>query len=270
MSHSSSSHSLSPLASATDMPTVRLRSNSVSTEAAKASAAAAAAAERMHGVPQPQSHQSEQSQSVPPTPATRPPRSVFRTPPDNWSPPSKTNPPEQQSSALAMKRLIQMALEHSKDEGETLDLSRQRLDKITDDAVEMFQSKVGKDRKGVWRLALSYNQLRDGTISPHFSSLNRLRYLNLKSNLLTFVPPCVCVLPVGLTDIAAHRTAGSRDTGSLQESAHHIARVARTTSRTQGAVFIRQPHCDTSDISDRVRQAQGLQGGSEPDSVAAA
>lgn len=98
---------------------------------------------------------------------------------------------------MAMKRLIQKALEHSKDEGETLDLSRQRLDKITDDAVEMFHTKVGKENKGVWRLALSYNSLRDGMISPHFSSLNRLRYLNLKSNLLTYVPPCVRHFAVG-------------------------------------------------------------------------
>lgn len=258
MTTSSSSHSLSPLASATDMPTVRLRSNSVTTEATKASAAAVAA-ERMHGAPQP--HQNDPGQTVSTPPAPRPPRSVYRSPPDNtWSPPSNANVPEQQSSAMAMKRLIQMALEHSKDEGETLDLSRQRMDKITDDAVEMFHSKVGKDKKGVWRLALSYNQLRDGTISPHFSSLNRLRYLNLKSNLLTYVPPCVRVRGVCFADIVAGRTSCARDSRSVQESADHLARVSRPPDGSQSAIVIRQSHRDAPDIPHRVREAESLQG----------
>lgn len=46
---------------------------------------------------------------------------------------------------------IQKALEHSTDEGDTLDLSRQGVDKIGEEDVDMFRRGVGKDKKGVWR-----------------------------------------------------------------------------------------------------------------------
>lgn len=95
------------------------------------------------------------------------------------------------SSEKPTIRLIHRALEHSKDGGETLDLSRERIERIGDDEVEMFRTQVGKDRKGVWRLALSYNALRDGCFSPRFTTLTRLRYLNLKGNQLTIIPPLV-------------------------------------------------------------------------------
>lgn len=91
-------------------------------------------------------------------------------------------------SETSTVRLIHRALEHSKDGGETLDLSRERIDRIGDEEVEVFRTQVGKDNKGVWRLALSYNSLRDGCITPRFASLTRLRYLNLKGNQLTGIP----------------------------------------------------------------------------------
>lgn len=45
------------------------------------------------------------------------------------------------------------------------------------------------------RLALSYNALDDGAIVKSFSSLTRLRYLNLKGNLLTQFPEAVSIFP---------------------------------------------------------------------------
>ena len=44
------------------------------------------------------------------------------------------------------------------------------------------------------RLALSYNALDDGAIIKSFSTLTRLRYLNLKGNLLTQFPEAVSLL----------------------------------------------------------------------------
>lgn len=89
-------------------------------------------------------------------------------------------------------KLCQGALEHSKDQGDTLDVSRDRkVDHIDDEMVEFFRTKTGRDRRGVWRLALSYNSLTDGSIVSSFSKLSRLRYLNLKGNQLTVVPPPV-------------------------------------------------------------------------------
>lgn len=46
------------------------------------------------------------------------------------------------------------ALEKSSDEGDTLDLSRQRIDRLDVEEVEMLRTGVGKDQKGVWRLVL--------------------------------------------------------------------------------------------------------------------
>lgn len=49
-----------------------------------------------------------------------------------------------------MKRLGE-ALEKSEDQGDTLDLSRRRIEVIGEEAVIMFRKGVGKDHKGVWR-----------------------------------------------------------------------------------------------------------------------
>jgi len=51
---------------------------------------------------------------------------------------------------LALRRIYE-ALGKSNDEGDTLDLSRRGIERIGDDAVEMFRRGVGKDKKGVWR-----------------------------------------------------------------------------------------------------------------------
>ncbi len=51
----------------------------------------------------------------------------------------------------ATMKLIHDALDRSRDEGDTLDLSRQKVEGIGADAVEMFRKGVGKDHKGVWR-----------------------------------------------------------------------------------------------------------------------
>ncbi|KAK8869664.1 hypothetical protein IAR55_000232 [Kwoniella newhampshirensis] len=91
---------------------------------------------------------------------------------------------------------VREALGGSGDEGDTLDLSRQDIRRIGEEAVEMFKSGVGKGKKGVWRLALSYNSLKDGSIVDSFARLSRLRYLNLKGNYLT-------QFPQALTDLAA-------------------------------------------------------------------
>lgn len=100
-----------------------------------------------------------------------------------------------------IQSLLKKALEGSRDGGETLDLSRERLDHIGEEEVDFFRHKVGREeRRGVWRLALSYNNLRDNCIVQSFASLHRLRYLNLKGNQLSVVPPAVSGLYV-CTDI---------------------------------------------------------------------
>lgn len=99
--------------------------------------------------------------------------------------------PSVASGSDGLQSLLRRALENSRDYGETLDLSRERLERIGDDAVEFFRQRVGREKKGVWRLALSYNHLRDNSIAPSFASLQRLRYLNLKGNQLSAVPPAV-------------------------------------------------------------------------------
>jgi len=51
---------------------------------------------------------------------------------------------------LAIRRIYE-ALGKSNDQGDTLDLSRRGIERIGEDAVEMFRRGVGKERKGVWR-----------------------------------------------------------------------------------------------------------------------
>lgn len=52
-------------------------------------------------------------------------------------------------------RMIKQALEKSDDDGDTLDLSRRDIDRIGEEAVEMFKNGVGKGQKGVWRCVRS-------------------------------------------------------------------------------------------------------------------
>lgn len=149
----------------------------------------AVAVEQQHTIRPPHSpHSAEQAMQA--AIASTPPPRLYR---------SQQRSPTSRSPASTMQteptiKLIQKAIEHSRDGGETLDLSRGRIERITDEDVEIFRTKVGRDNKGVWRLALSYNALRDGCISPSFASLSRLRYLNLKGNHLTSVPAPVSLL----------------------------------------------------------------------------
>ncbi|ODO10734.1 hypothetical protein I350_01331 [Cryptococcus amylolentus CBS 6273] len=92
-------------------------------------------------------------------------------------------------------KLVEEALQRSEDEGDTLDLSRRAIDRIGDRAVDMFNCRVGKNQKGVWRLALSYNLLRDNSIVDSFGKLSRLRYLNLKGNHFTKFPVAITQIP---------------------------------------------------------------------------
>ncbi|BEI79575.1 hypothetical protein CcaverHIS002_0101040 [Cutaneotrichosporon cavernicola] len=124
------------------------------------------------------------------TPPPRPPRGPLRSPgaPRSPSMPSITTELSLSSKSKSVQ-LCRRALEHSKDNGDTLDISRDRkLDRIDGEMVDFFRTQTGREKRGVWRLALSYNALRDGSLVASFSKLNRLRYLNLKGNDLTAVP----------------------------------------------------------------------------------
>ncbi|KAJ9107530.1 hypothetical protein QFC21_000987 [Naganishia friedmannii] len=90
---------------------------------------------------------------------------------------------------------INQELRNSKDEGDTLDLSRKQIQRIDEEDVEMLRTKVGRRERGVLRLALSHNRLTESSLDPSFSMLNRLRYLNLKGNKLKLLPQCLLEMP---------------------------------------------------------------------------
>lgn len=90
-----------------------------------------------------------------------------------------------------IKKYILAESEHSKDGGDTLDLSRRGIRTVDADDVTLLRSGVGRDKAGVWRLALSYNRLTHRSFDPSFKSLIRLRYLNLKGNRLGSIPQVV-------------------------------------------------------------------------------
>ncbi|KAJ9123227.1 hypothetical protein QFC22_001422 [Naganishia vaughanmartiniae] len=92
---------------------------------------------------------------------------------------------------LSNTHSIHQELRNSKDEGDTLDLSRKQIQRIEEGDVQMLRTKVGRRERGVLRLALSHNRLTESSLDPSFSMLNRLRYLNLKGNKLKSLPQCV-------------------------------------------------------------------------------
>ncbi|WRT67282.1 uncharacterized protein IL334_004249 [Kwoniella shivajii] len=99
--------------------------------------------------------------------------------------------------------------QNSKDEGDTLDISRQNMNKISDKMVDLFIRGVGKNKRGVWRLALSYNGLTNDSIADSFSSLSRLRYLNLKGNYLTEFPkPITEIASLEILDLSKNKISG--------------------------------------------------------------
>jgi hypothetical protein len=113
-------------------------------------------------------------------------------------------------------KYILSELDQSKDEGNTLDISRRAIKTVDATDIAVLRSGVGKDKLGVWRsafrgirdrgqadltnliwkyrLALSYNRLTERSFDPSFNTLVRLRYLNLKGNRLVTIPQVVSVL----------------------------------------------------------------------------
>ncbi|CAK9784043.1 hypothetical protein CC85DRAFT_281931 [Cutaneotrichosporon oleaginosum] len=140
------------------------------------------------------------------TPPPRPPRGPLRSPGAPRSPSMPSISSELGSSSKSLQ-LCRRALEHSKDNGDTLDISRDRkLDRIDADMVDFLRTQTGRDKRGVWRLALSYNALRDNSLVASFSKLNRLRYLNLKGNELTAVPaPLLDLASLEILDLSKNQ-----------------------------------------------------------------
>ena len=84
-------------------------------------------------------------------------------------PPERTFSPSSSSHALAKL--------------DTVDLSHKRIAEVPVEVVDELKNEVEK-------LALGYNLLRD--LPPHFAGLgNRLKYLNIRVNLLTIFPAVV-------------------------------------------------------------------------------
>lgn len=90
---------------------------------------------------------------------------------------------------------IWQELAASKDSGDTLDLSRKSIEVVDAGDVRILRSGVGRQQKGVWRLALSYNRLHELSFHDSFTLLGRLRYLNLKGNDLRALPAALAAMP---------------------------------------------------------------------------
>ena len=176
--------------------------------------------------------------------------------------------PVSRSGAEGAIAKIQRALEKSPDGGETVDLSRRGFEGIGDEEIEYLKTAVTKG--GVWRpvplssllvdltfrLALSYNALRDRSLAPSFSQLSRLRYLNLKGNQFSYFPEPVSLIrhrimsrrvsgpPRPRSRLAgsqltpsAHRHALAGDLGSFQEPNHIFPRRTWALDQAQGAIL---------------------------------
>lgn len=125
---------------------------------------------------------------------------------------------------IAAREKVAQAIVSSPDRGQTIDLSHQNLTDIPDDAAaDLLQLRPSRSRNAdpnatddnspvsrylpfpllvppftfLSRIALSYNRL--STLPLAFSSLKRLRYLNLRSNMLSAVPAVVRLQPLSLS-----------------------------------------------------------------------
>ncbi|QRV85881.1 leucine-rich repeat-containing protein sog2 [Ceratobasidium sp. AG-Ba] len=92
--------------------------------------------------------------------------------------------------------VIASAVAASADAGKTLDFSLKHIGEVSEEAaIEL--SRIGRDDLDdegiVTRLALSNNYLRK--LPPNFSSLYRLRYLNLRANAFVVFPDVVTKMP---------------------------------------------------------------------------
>lgn len=85
--------------------------------------------------------------------------------------------------------IIADALSRSPDHGATIDLSKRNLSDVGDPGAEELAS----TGVVIQRIALSANHL--STLPSSFSSLSRLRYLNLKNNAFTIFPQVLTLLP---------------------------------------------------------------------------
>ncbi|KAK6903093.1 hypothetical protein I203_108355 [Kwoniella mangroviensis CBS 8507] len=125
---------------------------------------------------------------------------------------SPTPPPAGPPTEEYIINKIKEIAEGSKDEGDTLDISRQNMSKISDEVVDVFERGVGKGKRGVWRLALSYNNLTNDSISYRFAHLSRLRYLNLKGNYLTEFPrPITELAALEILDLSKNKITSFPD-----------------------------------------------------------
>lgn len=99
-------------------------------------------------------------------------------------PPERTFSPSSSSHALAKL--------------DTVDLSHKRIAEVPVEVVDELKNEVEK-------LALGYNLLRD--LPPHFAGLgNRLKYLNIRVNLLTIFPAVLCEMPsLEILDISRNK-----------------------------------------------------------------
>ncbi|PRQ76448.1 RAM signaling pathway protein-domain containing protein [Rhodotorula toruloides] len=81
---------------------------------------------------------------------------------------------------------------------DTVDLSHKRIAEVPLEVVEELKDEVEK-------LALGYNLLKD--LPPHFGELgNRLKYLNIRVNLLTTFPAVLCSMPsIEILDISRNK-----------------------------------------------------------------
>ncbi|WVW82929.1 hypothetical protein I302_104944 [Kwoniella bestiolae CBS 10118] len=125
---------------------------------------------------------------------------------------SPTPPPSGPPTEEYIINKIKEIAGNSKDEGDTLDISRQNMSRISEEVVDVFERGVGRGKKGVWRLALSYNNLTNESISYRFAQLSRLRYLNLKGNYLTEFPrPITELAALEILDLSKNKITAFPD-----------------------------------------------------------
>ncbi|ORY83066.1 RAM signaling pathway protein-domain-containing protein [Protomyces lactucae-debilis] len=108
----------------------------------------------------------------------------------------------------AWNRILGQARRASKDDGATLDLSDQRIDEIPAEVVERLKLEVT-------RLALGHNILT--ALPPSIVSMQKLRYLNIRSNYFREFPTILCNMPsLEILDISRNKIRSfPQDPGNL-------------------------------------------------------
>ncbi|EJU05554.1 hypothetical protein DACRYDRAFT_104040 [Dacryopinax primogenitus] len=102
---------------------------------------------------------------------------------------------------------IDKAVSASEDNGETIDLSQRGFNAISDEGVGLLRRAGGGDEEEggkVKRIAMTHVALRELPIS--FSTLMRLRYLNMRGNLFTTFPEVLTSMPsLEILDISRNK-----------------------------------------------------------------